>query len=263
MKSAILLVAFGAASHEARAALAGFDGLVRATFPGYAVRWAYTSPVMRRRIAMVRRKSDSVGKAVLRLGFEGFGQLAIQPLQTIAGSEYSHVVAEARWAACVTGMELGLGEPMLASSAHAPRMARALLSHLPPQRQPHEHVVAMVHGGRHKAGVHYAELAREVQALDPGVHVASLSHGQDLAHVLPALASRRVWLVPLLSVVGRHVLRDMAGSDTLSWQTRIERAGHECCAVLRGMAGQPAFAQIWLDHLRACIGELAASPAVN
>ena len=74
MKRAILLVAFGASSAQGQSALKSFDARVRARFPGLPVRWAYTSLLLRERLARARQKSDSVLKALRRLCFEKFGE---------------------------------------------------------------------------------------------------------------------------------------------------------------------------------------------
>ena len=78
--------------------------------------------------------------------------------------------------------------------------------------------------------------------------------------LLPRLTSRRVWLMPLLSVVGRHTLEDMAGDAPDSWRSRIEAAGHTCAPVVRGTAEYRAFADIWLRHLEDAV---AALPTVK
>jgi sirohydrochlorin cobaltochelatase len=61
--------------------------------------------------------------------------------------------------------------------------------------------------------------------------------------------SRHVWLLPLLAVIGRHALRDLAGPEEQSWKSRFEAAGIACTPVLKGSAAYPGFIRIWLDHL--------------
>jgi sirohydrochlorin cobaltochelatase len=55
--------------------------------------------------------------------------------------------------------------------------------------------------------------------------------------------------LPLLSVIGRHALRDLAGPEEQSWKSRFEAAGVACTPVLKGSAEYSGFIQIWLDHL--------------
>lgn len=261
MKCAILLVAFGAAGRQAQEALRGVDAQVRTAFPGLPVRWAYTSHLLRERLALARQKSDSVLKALRRLQFEGFRQVAVQPLQSIPGDEYGEVRAVLEDVAASSALRLELGTPLLNDETDVEAAAQAVLAHLPPGRTPDEDVVLMGHGARHPAMSRYEALARAVRARDAHIHVGAMSGPLELEALLPGLTSRRVWLLPLLSVVGRHALEDMAGAAESSWRSRLERAGHECCPILRGMAEYKGFAAIWLRHLAQAVARLNGPPA--
>ena len=258
MKRAILLVAFGASGRQAQEALRGFDAQVRAAFPGLPVRWAYTSHLLRERLAQARQKSDSVLKALRRLQFEGFRQVAVQTLQSIPGDEYGEVRAVLDEVAASSSLRLELGTPLLHDEADVEAAALAVLAHLPVERTPDEDVVLMGHGARHPAVSRYEALARAVRAHDAHIHVGAMSGPLELEALLPRLSSRRVWLLPLLSVVGRHALEDMAGEAETSWRARLERAGHLCCPILRGMAEYNGFAAIWLRHLSRAAARLDA-----
>ena len=249
MKCAILLVAFGATGQQAQSALRDFDAQVRAAFPDKPVRWAYTSLLLRERLAQARQKSDSVLKALRRLQFEGFRQVAVQALHSIPGDEHGEVRAVVDEVEASSAMRVRLGAPLLNDAADIEEAARAVLAHLPPERQPGEDVVLMGHGARHPAMSRYADLARAVSGLDAHIHVGAMSGPLELEMLLPRLTSRRVWLMPLLSVVGRHALEDMAGAQEHSWRSRLEGAGHSCCPILHGMAEYSGFAAIWLRHL--------------
>lgn len=251
MKHAILLVAYGTCTLEGRRVLAQFDKRVREVFPDHSVRWAYSSDVLRKRLAGKRQKSDSVVKALLRLYFEHFAKVVVQPLQTIPGREHedlqndvSHVVQE-------TGMPISVGEPLLTTPEDIRRVASSLLQHLPPSRAPHEDVIFMGHGSRHPASARYAELHTLVQSMDKKVHVGTMEGLVTLDVLLPQLTSQQVWLMPLLSTVGRHTLKDMAGCERTSWRSRLEACGHLCKPVLKGTVEHSAIADIWLEHLLA------------
>ena len=55
--------------------------------------------------------------------------------------------------------------------------------------------------------------------------------------------------MPLLAVVGRHTLEDMAGASEKSWRSRLEAEGIACVPVLRGMMEYQGFMDIWVDNL--------------
>lgn len=246
---AILLVAYGSANPGSRAELESFEKLCRTRFPHYPLRWAFSSATLRSRIAEKRQKSDSVDKAIMRLHFENFKVVAVQPLQTICGREHEAVVQSAITSAKKSGLACLVGSPLLASEAMIKEAAKALLDAIPAERKAHEEVIFMGHGARHEASRAYVDLYREIARLDPNVHVASMSGPISLEDILPRLVSGKVWLFPLLSVAGKHALQDMAGSGHNSWKNRIEQSGNECKAVLRGMAQWPEVSEIWLKSL--------------
>lgn len=254
MKSAILLVAYGTNSAQGQSALSQFDARVRERFPDWPVRWAFSSHLLRERMARARRKSDSVLKALEKLCFENFTTILVQPLQTVAGREHEQVRANALQIAQERGISIEVGAPLLASAEDIERAADALIRHLPTERCPDEDVVLMGHGGRHAGCAGYEMLARAVYALDQRVHVGAMGGDLQLENLLPRLVSRRVWLMPLLATIGRHALEDMAGTGANSWRSRIDGDGHVCCPVLRGTVEYAGLAQIWLDHL-ACLAE--------
>ena len=260
MKTAILLVAYGTSSPQGRGSLRQFDAWVRERFPGISVRWALSSELLRTRLTRARQKNDSVLKALRRLRLENFTHVAVQPLQIIPGSEHTDVRADADEAGRLDGLHVSIGRPLLAGDEDIRAAARAMLAHLPQERRPDEDVVLMGHGSRTQAVTAYAALAGAVRALDARVHVGTMSGALELEALLPRLTSRRVWLMPLLSVVGRHTLEDMAGDAPDSWRSRIEAAGHACAPVVRGTAEYRAFADIWLRHLEDAV---AALPTVK
>ena len=134
MKRAILLVAFGVGSAQGQSALMHFDCLVRQRYPGIPVRWAFSSHLLRERMTLARKKSDSVFKAVRRLALERFAQVAVQPLQTIPGQEHAAVTAEVENAAAQDGIVCRIGAPLLATDDDVRDAARALVRHLPAVR---------------------------------------------------------------------------------------------------------------------------------
>ncbi|MBO4301680.1 MAG: sirohydrochlorin cobaltochelatase [Desulfovibrio sp.] len=249
MRSAILLVAYGIGSDQGRHALRGFDAKVRQRWPGMPVRWAYTSLLLRERMALTRQKTDSVFKAVSRLALEKFERVAVQPLQTVPGQEHEAVCVAVREASSRWGLHTGVGAPLLQTPDDIRSTAEALIRHLPMERGPEEDVILMGHGTRHDAVSRYVELAKAVRELDRHVHVGVMNGAVSLEDILSELVSPRVWLAPLLSVVGRHTLEDMAGHSGQSWRGRIEAAGRKCLPVLVGTAEYAGVAEIWLRHL--------------
>lgn len=258
-KQGILLAAFGSGSRQGESMLRLFDARVRERFPGLPVRWAFTSVLMRERLATARKKADSVGKALRRMEFEGFSRIALQPLHVVPGLEYGEITEEAARFTAESrrrgGVLLAVGEPLLSGRPGSlERACQAMLASSPPERQPDEAVVWMGHGSRHASSIRYTDLGERVNDADPLVFVGTINGETRLEDLLPRLAgARRAWLLPLLSVVGRHALEDMAGASPASWKSRLAAAGIEGLPVLRGMVEAPAFTDIWLNHLAAIL----------
>lgn len=90
-KRGVLLVAYGAGNPQSAAALRRVQTPVQKRFD-LPARWAYTSETLRERIAAARMKSDSVLKALRRMAFERYEEIAVQSLHLIPGMEYDGVL---------------------------------------------------------------------------------------------------------------------------------------------------------------------------
>lgn len=256
MKLAILLLTHGAGNAGARASLSAFEILCRERFPGVPVRWAYASDTLRERLARQKQKRDSLEKALNRLAYEKFDAAAIQPLRAIRGGEYEETEKTARRILSSGSMRHAIGAPLLSRPEDAPPLAGAVLASLPKARLRDEDVVLMGHGTRHSAFFLYDALGVALAKMDPRVYFGVQNDAKSLDAILPRLASRKVWLLPLLSLVGSHAIGDMAGSQPESWRSRIEKGGHQCDVVLRGLSENPRVCDIWLNNLNNAVNEL-------
>lgn len=237
MKPGILLAAFGSGSRQGESALRRFEMRVRTRFPDVAVRWAFTSGLMRERLASARKKSDSVCKALDKMAFERFTHVAVQPLHVISGLEYSDILADAEQLQQRKGFAvLTVGAPLLTDpTADEPGMptpdscvenssleyfqndilkrvpfqkqsalraidlvAEAMLEALPTERCSDEAVLFMGHGTRHAAEQFYESLFTNVQARDPLVFMGTLNGTLRLEHMLPRLLTSAVRRVWLM-----------------------------------------------------------------
>lgn len=258
--SVILLAAFGSSEPQAHRILAVFEAKVRQAFPERPVRWAFTSGLIRERLAGEGKKTDSVRKAIERIGFERFETVAVQSLHVIPGKEFEDLER-----AVMTALDAGIvrratvGAPLLACEDDVDSAANAIIRHLPPERATSEAVLIMGHGTWHHGDAAYDTLATALAERDPLVKLGTLEGIQSLEPLLADLRRKKastIWLVPLLAVVGAHVQRDMAGSGPDSWKSRIEAAGFSCIPVMRGAVENAGLADIWIEHLESAVAEL-------
>lgn len=263
MKRGILIAAFGSSNPQVALTLAGFERRVRSANPGTPVRWAFTSGVIRKRLAGEGVKTDSVAKALRKMAFEQYTHVAVSTLLMAPGAEYEALTAEAdALVAEGVGLErVAVAEPLLAAPGDLEASARAMIAGLPRGRAADEAVLFMGHGTWHAGDARYDSLMEAVRPLDPLVFLGTMEGSRTLDGILDELraaGARRVWLKPFLAVAGRHVMHDMAGKQPDSWASRLAAAGFDCEIVPHGAAEDEGLAGVWLDHLAEAVRSLPA-----
>ncbi len=256
----ILLVAFGTSVPEAVQAIDSMKSQAEAAFPGVPVRLAYSSKIIRDKIAGEGTQRRSPAQALADMAAEGFTEVAVQSLHSIPGKEFHDIVSTTR---AMEGMPKGmkkitLGLPLLSTPGDIKAAAQAILSTLP-KRGKGEAVVLMGHGTEHPANAAYAALQLELWKHDQGVFIATVESTPSLEDVIPALKRghvRTVHLVPLMSVAGDHARNDMAGDEDDSWASKLKAAGFATKAQLTGLGSRPAVAKLWIAHLKDAVAEL-------
>jgi sirohydrochlorin cobaltochelatase len=256
-KEGILLVAFGTSIPEARKALDNIERRARERFPETEIRWAWTSAMIRRKLARRGESIDSPLIALAKMREEGFTRVAVQSLHTIPGVEFhqlqetvdifrrGHHAFEA----------IALGPPLLASHADLERAVDGVLAAIPPRRRADEAVILMGHGSeKHAADLLYRAAAAAFAERDPLVLLGSVEGHPDLDRILARCREQKVqkaWLLPFMSVAGDHARNDLAGDDDDSWKSVLARHGIAAIPVLHGTAENDRLVDIWLDHLEA------------
>ena len=256
----ILLVAFGTSVPEAAGAIDSLKSQAEAAFPGVPVRLAYSSKIIRDKIAGGGVVKRSPAQALADMAAEGFTSVAVQSLQTIPGREYSDIKATAAaFQAMPKGIaRVSVGRPLLYLPQDIAKTTEALLPGLPPHKKG-EAVLLMGHGTEHPANAAYAALQLELWKLDRDVFIATVESTPTLDDVIPALKRagvRSVHLAPLMSVAGDHARNDMAGDEEDSWASKLKAKGFSPKADLTGLGSRPAVARLWIEHLKDAMKEL-------
>ncbi len=255
-KPVILLVAFGTTVPEAQAAFRLIDEMTCAAFPDAEIRWAYTSRIVRRRLAAQGTFLDSPEMALARLLDEPRRRVLLLSLHVFPGREFHDLHHNVRlFSKMVKGFQgLRLARPLLASYDDLVRLAGTLAATLPSDRRPDEAVVFVGHGNRaHPADMVYTALGHVLKQLDPRIFVGTIQGRPGVGDLLPELKQAGVqtaWLLPLMAVAGEHARNDMAGDQPGSWRAALAEHGIETRIVLRGLAEIPEVVNLWLDHLR-------------
>lgn len=252
-KVGILLVAFGSSVPSALVSFENIDKKTKAVYPEIPIRWAYTSHIIRKKLAKQGKHLDSAEVALAKMQDEGFTHVAVQSLHTIGGAEY-HDLRRTVSAFKVMGGFQGiiLGYPLLATQADMQRAVDGILKTIPQERKKSEAVVLMGHGTHHPSNAFYAALMFQLQLKDPNIFVGTVEGypGIDLIkELLLKKEIKKAYLMPFMSVAGDHAKNDMAGDEDDSWKAILTKAGIQCVPILKGTAEYDDFVAIWVDHL--------------
>lgn len=253
-KRGILLVAFGTSVPEAVTAIDSLKSQAEAAFPGVPVRMAYSSKIIRDKIAGEGRVKRAPAQALADMAAEGFTEVAVQSLHAIPGKEFHDIAATAR---AMEGLPKGirkisLGLPLLSTPHDIKAAAGAIVASLPKHGRG-EAFVLMGHGTEHPANAVYAALQLALWRLDGSVFIATVEDTPGIDEIIPdlkRLGARTVHLVPLMSVAGDHARNDMAGPEADSWASKLKAAGFVPKADLTGLGSRPAVSRLWIEHLK-------------
>lgn len=259
-KTGILLVAFGSSIPEAQVAYENIERKTREAFPEIPVRWAFTSQMIRKKLAGEGKNLDSVAQALSNMVEEGFTHVAVQSLHIIAGEEFHELKQTVRAFGHIPEgfQKISLGPPLLGNQKDMERVVSAIMTTLPDQRKPEDAVLLMGHGTPHGANVFYTSLMWQLQLQDPNLFLGAVEGFPEITDILPILKERKiqkVWLMPFMLVAGDHARNDMAGPEKDSWKSVLNDSGINCEVILRGTGEYDEFVQIWIDHIREALNE--------
>lgn len=252
-KIGILLVAFGTSETSAQVAFDNIDRQVKAAFPQLPVRWAYTSHIIREKLAKQGKILDSPATALAKMMDENFTHVAVQSLHTMAGAEYHDLqrIVEG-FKTMGSFKEILLGHPLMATQDDMQKVVAAVLASIPQIRNKNEAVVLMGHGTHHPANAFYAALMFQLQLRDPNLFVGTVEGYPGIDMIQSMMLSKKLkkaYLMPMMAVAGDHAKNDMAGDEADSWKSVLTKAGITCIPVLKGTAEYDTFTDIWVGHL--------------
>ncbi len=259
VKKGILLVAFGSSMPEAQVSFENIDKKVKKAFPGIPVRWAYTSKIIRNKLAKEEGKNlASPATALSAMMDEDFTHVAVQSLHSIPGEEYDSLLETAH---AFEGMPKGMkkiivGQPLMVSHEDMQKTVDAVMANIPKARKKDEAVVLMGHGTHHPGNIYYPAAQYYFGEKDSNIFVGTVEGAPSLDDVLGKLKKNNIktaYLMPFMSVAGDHARNDMAGDEEDSWKSVLTKAGIKCVPVLKGTAEFDQVADVWISHLKAAL----------
>ncbi|MCF8030991.1 MAG: sirohydrochlorin cobaltochelatase [Desulfohalobiaceae bacterium] len=261
-KQGILLVTFGTSNPDARAAFDNIDKIVNKAYPDTPVHWAYTSRMIRQKLAQEDEHLKSPAQALAMMQDQGFTHVAVQSLHIIPGSEFHDLQSMVQGFRDMNGgfKKITLGSPLLSHPESLERVKEAMLENIPPERDNDEAVLFLGHGSHHPGNAFYPAMAYIFQQADPLAYVTTVHKAAPrLEPVMAELQQKdvdTVYLLPFMSVAGDHARKDMAGSGEDSLKSVLEAEGFAVKTVMKGMAEYDNVAGVWLGHLDRAMARL-------
>lgn len=266
-REGILLVAFGTSVPEAESAFSATEKAFRAAWPGCPVVWAYTSQIIRKKLAKEGRPVGGIAAGLAQLAKDGVEIVRVQSLHIMAGEEFT---ALERAVLLDLAKHPGrfkavfMGRPLLESRQDAELVTKNVLDALAKRRKPGDALALMAHGQSQGRADLVLEGTRTVfQNSDPLSFFATVEGARSFDELLAELRAHkveRVWLQPFMLVAGDHARNDLAGEDADSWASRLRAAGFVVEASLAGLGEMPGMAEIFVNHARESHDDLIKEP---
>ncbi|MDA3894905.1 MAG: sirohydrochlorin cobaltochelatase [Desulfobacteraceae bacterium] len=249
-KEAILLVAFGISNDEKLPAYKNVERLVRERLPDAEIHWAYTSHIIRKKLAQKGIVVSSPEEAVNKLISQGVTRLTVQSLHVIPGHEYDEMLAVLRHYQ-PEFESLSIGPPLLSSVSDAEQVIDILLKNIP-ERGADDALIFMGHGTSHSSGFCYVAVNAMLNEKDSRAYLGTVAGHPTFDQILSSCRKsgvQKAVLVPFMVVSGDHARNDMGGDDPDSWKSMFAAEGIDARPVYRGMTEVNDLAGLFVDHL--------------
>jgi sirohydrochlorin cobaltochelatase len=275
---AILLVMFGTSYPEAQAAYENIKRIYKKEFPGSNIQIAFTSDYIRRKIKDRDGISiDNPLTALSRLNDEGYVNVVVQSLHVIPGEEFhdmADIVENAKGIEGKFGFKnIVVGAPLLMKNGDCRNVSAALAlkfdditakadrtSQKSPRYADETAIVFMGHGTDHPANRVYSQMARVLAEDHKNVFMGTVEGYPTFDEMLKSLEEskvKNVRLMPFMIVAGDHALNDLAGNESKSWKSMLEKKGFAVEFNLKGMGENDAIADIFVQHTKKALDEFS------
>lgn len=267
-KKAILVVSFGTSVPRAERGITNLAEAAGKAFPGYEIRLAYTSNIIRKKIAEERKQViPTPFEALAALGAEGYTHVYVMPTHIIPGAEYEDLKSVTDAIARIQGKyafkKIALGQPFMATVQRCEQVADALIKRFAGElSRDKAAIVLMGHGSpEHFSHALYAQLQLFLDRKAPSrFFVGTVEAAPDIEDVVRTLkksGNNRAVLSPLMTVAGDHAINDMADPrDGGSWLNILKAAGFRDIGVRQeGLGEDPLFAALFVNNLRDLLNE--------
>ena len=259
----ILLVAFGTSEPKAYKSYEAIEAAYNAT--GRPVIWAFTSEIIRKKVAKTGKVMFSIDEALDEFNRRGVRNLTVQSLHIAPGEEFSYLER-----AVLTNLltkpgrfdHVKMARPLMESQKDLDDVLSAVLKDAAATRKPGQALVLMAHGqGEGRCDLVWAAVRSELARRDPLAFLATVEGDYDIDGVLAGLKQKKVAAAvvqPFMVVAGDHARNDMSGPEKDSWTSRMEAEGIKASANLKGLGEIGGVRAVFLRHTDQASEDLAA-----
>lgn len=247
----VLIASFGTTvTDKLESTLGAVEKQAAAKWPEVPIYRAFTSGMVRRKLAKSGVMVEDVPTTLRRMVVEGITRAEVKNTFVMAGLEYARLAEDCRQSAPLF-QTLELSPPLLDHPDDVTAVARLVLERHP--GLPDDTVlVLMGHGTGHRGDFAYSALDCAFRDMGrDNVFVATVEGcaGLDsLRRRLKRCAPRRVVLRPFLMTVGDHAGNDMAGEGESSWKSILAGDGYRVECVLEGLTEIPGIREYVLNR---------------
>lgn len=269
MKQAILVVAFGSTVDSAREQ--NIDSVVKyisQSFPDYTVKLAFSSRIIVKRLRERGITIPTEQGALEQLIQDGYTHVYVQPLHFTGGEEFDklkhNILAHEREGQLEV---LRVGRPLvyyMAQEEHPDDYQILIDRFIRSLNIPDEDGLLLVgHGGLGLGNSSYGNLQfKLIRAGLTNVRIAVLENAPYITDValpwewLDGKRPKRIYVHPLLLVLGDHAQNDLFGDGDDSAINEIAAAGYEVEPIHSALGEYDVIHDIFRQHVQDCIDDI-------
>lgn len=255
-KTGILVVSFGTSVASTRKkTLDAVEADIKKAFDPLPVYCAWTSGMIRKKVAKEGLNIYSVEEAIEAMKEAGITDILVQPTHILKGIEFEKIAAALEKAG---GLNYVIGQTLISSQKELDEVLNIMKDYY--YTDENELLLLMGHGSDHSANALYGSMNQRAKALGMNrILTATVEGTPTIEEILPEIEGKnvnKVILAPFLMVAGVHALEDMSSDEEDSWKSILERKDYDVECRLTGLGEIPQIREIIVRHAKDAIKNL-------
>lgn len=257
-KKALIAISFGSTFDETRIQdIGGIEQALTDAFPAYDHYHAFTSVIVRKRLAERGINVDDTETVLQKLKEAGYEEIILQPTHLLHGEEFEQKIMALKSKYETLFKKFLISKPLIVNNEDFQLVAAAISAQFPVLGAD-EGVVLMGHGtprnNNQAHGYTYVKLQGIFKSMNLPVIIGTVEdedtpNFDTVLHELKIRKYKHVHMYPLMVVAGDHANNDMYGEDDDSWKTQIEAIGVRTTGHLCGLGRIKAVQALYIQHV--------------